>query len=113
MVSTNYFYLIIVVIIAQRDYETRHDCVGKVIHWEFCKKFKFDHTNKSYTHNIESVLENKMHRILWDFQIQRDHLISARRPDLVRQLLRSNEITKKAVEDDSDINSNQSIRNGL
>ena len=26
--------------------KTRHDWVGKVIHWEMCKKFKFDHTNK-------------------------------------------------------------------
>ena len=26
----------------------RHDSVGKVIHWEMYKKFKFDHTNKWY-----------------------------------------------------------------
>ena len=32
--------------LAQREYKTRHDWVGKVIHWEMCKKFKFDHTNK-------------------------------------------------------------------
>ena len=30
----------------QKKYKTRHDWVGKVIHWELCKKFKFDHTNK-------------------------------------------------------------------
>ena len=30
--------------------------VGKVIHWEMCKKFKFDHTNKSYMHHPASVL---------------------------------------------------------
>ena len=33
-------------------------------------------------HNPESILENQMHKILWDFEIQTDHLISARRPDL-------------------------------
>ena len=32
--------------LAQKEYKTRHDLVGKVIHWEMCKKFKFDHTNK-------------------------------------------------------------------
>ena len=32
--------------LAQKEYKTRHDWVGKVIHWEMCKKFKFDHTNK-------------------------------------------------------------------
>ena len=26
--------------------KARHDWVGKVIHWEMCKKFKFDHANK-------------------------------------------------------------------
>ena len=30
-------------------------------------------------HNPESVLENVTHRLLWDFDIQTDHIISARR----------------------------------
>ena len=34
-------------------------------------------------HNPESVLENDTHKILWDFEIQTDNLISAKRPDLV------------------------------
>ena len=34
-------------------------------------------------HKPESVLENEMHKTLRDFEIQTDHLISARRPDLV------------------------------
>ena len=34
-------------------------------------------------HNPESVQENEMHKILWDFEIQMDHLNSTRRPDLV------------------------------
>ena len=29
------------------------------------------------------VLENDTHKILWDFNIQTDHLIPARRPDLM------------------------------
>ena len=39
--------------LAQKEYKTKHDRVGKVIHWELCKKFKFDHTNKQYMHNPE------------------------------------------------------------
>ena len=31
---------------------------------------------------LESVLENETHKILWDFAILTDHLITARRPDL-------------------------------
>ena len=48
-----------------------------------CKKFKFDHANKGYMHNQEPVLENDTHKLLWDLDIQTDHLISARRPDLI------------------------------
>ena len=69
--------------LAQMDYKARHDWVGKVIHWEMCKKFKFDHTNKWYMHNPAPVLENDTHKIRWDFNIQTDHLITVRRPDLI------------------------------
>ena len=48
-----------------------------------CKKFKFDYTNKWYMHNPAPVLENNTHKLLWDFDIHTDHLISARRPDLI------------------------------
>ena len=34
-------------------------------------------------HKPESVLENETHKILWDFEFQTSHLISARKPDLV------------------------------
>ena len=54
-----------------------------MIHWELHKKLIFDHFTKWYMHKPESVLENEMHKILWDFEIQIDHLILARRPDLV------------------------------
>ena len=71
--------------LAQREYKTRHDWEGKVIHGELCNKFEFDHTNKWYLYNPESVLENETHKILWDFEIQTDHLISTRRPDRVNK----------------------------
>ena len=69
--------------LAQKEYKARHHWVGKAIHWEMCKKFKFDHANKWYMHNRPPVLENDTHKLLWDFDIQMDHLISARRPDLI------------------------------
>ena len=67
--------------LAQKDYKTKHDWVGKVIHREFNKKLKFDHTNKWYLHNPESVLENETHKLFWNVEIQTDHQISARQPD--------------------------------
>ena len=34
-------------------------------------------------HNPAAVLDNDTLKILWDFDIQTDHLISARIPDLI------------------------------
>ena len=48
-----------------------------------CKKFKFDHTNKWYMHNPAPVLENNTHKLLWNFDIHTNHLISTRGPDLI------------------------------
>ena len=42
--------------LAQKEYEARHEWVGKVIHWEMCKKFKFDHANNWYMQNTETVI---------------------------------------------------------
>ena len=40
-------------------------------------------TIKWYMHNVESVPENEMHKLLWDFEIQTDQLIQARWPGRV------------------------------
>ena len=42
--------------LAQKEYNSRHDWVVKVIHWELCKKLKFDLTNKWYMKDPEFVL---------------------------------------------------------
>ena len=34
-------------------------------------------------HNPASVLENDTHKLVWGFDIHTDHMISARRPDLI------------------------------
>ena len=38
--------------LAQKEYKTWHDWVGKVIHKEMCKKLKFDQTNKCTTQHL-------------------------------------------------------------
>ena len=48
-----------------------------------CKKFIFGHNKKWYMHNTASVRENDTHKLQWDFDTQTDHLILARRPDLI------------------------------
>ena len=76
-----------------KEYKARHDWVGKVIHWEMCKKFKFDHAKKWYMHNPALVLENVTEKMLWDFDIQTDHVISARRPTFI--IINKKQKTKK------------------
>ena len=34
-------------------------------------------------HNPAPVLKDNTHKLLWDFDIHTDHLISARKPDLI------------------------------
>ena len=61
----------------------RHDNVGKIVYWKLARKYNFEAGDMWYEHEPESVLENEDHKILWDFSIQIDHVIEARRPDLV------------------------------
>ena len=82
--------------LAPKEYQTRCDWMEKVIHQELCKMFKFDSTNTWYMHCPESELENETYKILWNFQIQTDHLISAKRPDLV--IVKKTKKTKKQRE---------------
>ena len=46
-----------------KEYKTRCGWVGNVIHWELCKRLKFDSTLKWYMDKPESFLENKTHKI--------------------------------------------------
>ena len=52
-----------------------------MIHWELYKKLKFDHTNKNGKCTTQNL--NETHKLPWDFEIQTNHQISARRPDLI------------------------------
>ena len=68
--------------LAQKEYKGRHDNLGKNVFWKFPTKCNFEAGDKWYEHEPESVLENEDYRSLWDFRIQTDHFIEARRPDL-------------------------------
>ena len=46
-------------------------------------------------HNPAPVLENDPHKLLWDFDIHADHLISAKRPDLI--IINNNKKKKKRI----------------
>ena len=70
--------------LAQKEYKRRHDNLSKIVHWKLTKSIiYFEAGDKWCEHEPESVLENEDYKILWDFSIQTDHIIKARRPDLV------------------------------
>ena len=50
--------------LAEKLYKNRHNLVGKMIHWELCKKFKSNYTNEWYMLNPESTQENEKHKVL-------------------------------------------------
>ena len=60
-----------------------NDWIGRKIHWEVCRKYGLDTKDRWYEHEPQAVCENENYKILWDFSIQTDHVIEARRPDMV------------------------------
>ena len=68
--------------LAQNQYKKRHDTVAKALHWSMCKKYNLPSNNKWYEHLPEKVVENEEAKLLWDYSIQTDRVIQARRPDL-------------------------------
>lgn len=45
--------------LAKKEYEKRHDSMGKAIHWDLCRGNRFEHS-------AESVIENENWKFLWD-----------------------------------------------
>ena len=54
-----------------------------MIHWELYVVHGLDRADKWYEHQPQSVLETDKTKVLWDFNIQCDHVIEARRPDIM------------------------------
>ena len=54
-----------------------------MITWKLARKCNFEAGDQWYEHEPESVLESEDYKILWNFNIQTDHVVEARRPDLV------------------------------
>jgi hypothetical protein len=69
--------------LAQQEYKARHDRVATAVHWSLMKKFGFEHSERWYNHRAETVYENESVKILWDMNLYTDHVIEARRPDIV------------------------------
>ena len=69
--------------LAQKECKSRHNRLGKVIYGELCKKLKFDNMNKWYICTTQNPSKRMKHKLLCDFEMQTDHLISAWQPNIV------------------------------
>lgn len=43
----------------QKEYESNHDWVGKMSHWELCKEIYFGHRDKYYINRYECARDNE------------------------------------------------------
>ena len=50
--------------LAKKEYNRRHDNMGKVVHWKLARKCNFEAGDKWYEHEPESALENQDKKIL-------------------------------------------------
>ena len=69
--------------LAQKEYKRRHDAVGRLVHWRISKDNNIEVCEKWYQHEPADVVETDKVKILWNFNIQTDNVIEARRPDIV------------------------------
>ena len=69
--------------LAQAEYKRKHDNVARAVHWDLAGKCGFQRDDRWFEHVPDSVLENDNYKLMWDCNIQTDHDIKARRPDLV------------------------------
>ena len=57
--------------------------MARYIHCQLCGKCGLERANSWYEQKPEGVVESENFKILWDFTVQCDRKIEARRPDIV------------------------------
>ena len=68
--------------LAQREYRKRHDKVVLRVHWEMCRKYGIECTDRWYDHQPLPTVENGEVRITWDMTIYTDKVLKHNRPDI-------------------------------
>ena len=69
--------------LVQLEYKKRHDKVAGAVYWSLCETYHINHSEQRYQHTAKPVIEMQSVKILWDMNIQTDHVIEHRRPDIV------------------------------
>ena len=70
--------------LARKKYKSqRRDNIARLANWTLRCKYGLNRNEKWCEHQPDEVEENERCKILWDMTIQCDHIIEARRPDIV------------------------------
>ena len=86
-------------------YLYRHNMVAKVVHWHLCKTFHVQLDVTSWhDHQPLPVVENNEIKLLWDFGMVTDHMISHNRPDITVFLRRDHHILFAETACPADVN---------
>ena len=62
--------------------EKRHDNIAKTEHLELCQKIGLVGKAKWYNHTSARAVQNERVKILWDINIQANHVIQYKRSDI-------------------------------
>ena len=68
---------------AQNKYKQRRDNIARIVHLDLCQKLGLFGEIKWYNHKPVSVVGNGRVKILCNFNIETDHVIEHKRPDIV------------------------------
>ena len=69
--------------LAQREYKQRHDNVAKYIHSLLAEKYENESATNWYKQKPEEAMNGQGFKVLWDFVVQCDRFLQARRPNIV------------------------------
>lgn len=70
-------------VLAKREYILRHDKICSRLHYNICRFYDIECTEKWYEHQPRNVEDNPRVTILWNTQVHTDRHIAANKPDIV------------------------------
>ena len=73
----------------ERECKRRHDDVGRYVQWQLCQEAGIESCDRWYEHRPECAMDYK---IYWDFMIQCDRVIEAKKPDFILIEKRTKEV---------------------
>ena len=68
--------------LVQIEYKKRHDKVALRVHWEMCRKYGIECTDKWHGHQPLAVAENRLVHITWDMTVYTDKKLNHNEPDI-------------------------------